>query len=120
MSYTPTVWASGDTVTATKMNKIENGIAGAGGGGLMVTVTESSGTYTCNKTYSEIAAAATTMPIFLVYDNSNGNDTSGTFEEGINILLAVLIGDLEVNTSNHTFTASSSSGYPSYTSGPPK
>lgn len=31
MSYTPTTWTTGDTVTATKMNKIENGIANAGG-----------------------------------------------------------------------------------------
>jgi len=30
MAYTPTTWATGDTITATKMNKIENGIAGAG------------------------------------------------------------------------------------------
>lgn len=32
MAYTPTTWVTGDTVTATKMNKIENGIANAGGG----------------------------------------------------------------------------------------
>lgn len=31
MSYTPTTWATGDTLTATAMNKIENGIANAGG-----------------------------------------------------------------------------------------
>ena len=30
MSYTPTTWTTGDTVTASAMNKIENGIAGAG------------------------------------------------------------------------------------------
>lgn len=30
-SYTPTTWATGDTITATAMNKIENGIANAGG-----------------------------------------------------------------------------------------
>lgn len=30
MAYTPTTWVTGDTVTATKMNKIENGIANAG------------------------------------------------------------------------------------------
>lgn len=29
MSYTPTEWKNGDTITATAMNKIENGIAGA-------------------------------------------------------------------------------------------
>ena len=32
MSYTPTTWQTGDTITATKLNKIENGIANAGGG----------------------------------------------------------------------------------------
>ena len=31
MSYTPTTWTTGDTITATKLNKIENGIASAGG-----------------------------------------------------------------------------------------
>ena len=31
MSYTPTTWATGDTVTATKLNKLENGVASAGG-----------------------------------------------------------------------------------------
>lgn len=30
MSYTPTTWTTGDTVTATALNKIENGIASAG------------------------------------------------------------------------------------------
>ena len=33
MAYTPTTWVTGDTITATALNKIENGIAGAGGGG---------------------------------------------------------------------------------------
>ena len=27
MGYTPTEWKSGDTVTSTKLNKIENGLA---------------------------------------------------------------------------------------------
>ena len=31
MSYTPTSWNTGDTITAAAMNKIENGIANAGG-----------------------------------------------------------------------------------------
>lgn len=29
MAYTPTVWANGDVITATKLNKAENGIAAA-------------------------------------------------------------------------------------------
>ena len=34
MPYNPTEWASGDVVTSEKLNKIERGIAAAGGGGL--------------------------------------------------------------------------------------
>ena len=33
MSYTPTNWQCGDTVTADKLNKMEQGIANAGSGG---------------------------------------------------------------------------------------
>lgn len=51
MAYTPTNWVTGDTVTATKLNKMEQGIANAGGvSGL---VTDTSGTL--NKTYTEIS-----------------------------------------------------------------
>lgn len=32
MSYTPNTWATGDTITAAKLNNIEDGIANAGGG----------------------------------------------------------------------------------------
>ena len=38
MSYTPTTWTTGDTITASAMNKIENGIANAGGGGTEVVI----------------------------------------------------------------------------------
>lgn len=66
MSYTPTVWANGDTITATKLNKMENGIAdagsgGGGGGALIVTATSSEGQYgtewTCDKTAAEMWTA---------------------------------------------------------------
>ena len=33
MSYTPTEWSTGDTITAALLNKMENGIAAGGGGG---------------------------------------------------------------------------------------
>ena len=32
MSYTPTTWATGDTITAAKLNNMEQGIANAGSG----------------------------------------------------------------------------------------
>lgn len=49
MSYTPTTWTTGDIITATKMNKIENGIANAGSA---VIVTETNNTL--DKTFAEI------------------------------------------------------------------
>lgn len=36
MSYTPTNWQSGDVVNAEKLNKLEQGVANAGGGGFFV------------------------------------------------------------------------------------
>lgn len=57
MSYTPTTWATGDTITASAMNKIENGIANAGGGGLYpVTCTQNNG-FTLNKSYNDLSSA---------------------------------------------------------------
>lgn len=32
MAYNPTEWKCGDTITAEKLNKMEDGIANAGGG----------------------------------------------------------------------------------------
>ena len=51
MSYTPTSWSTGDTITAAAMNKIENGIANAGGGvSGLCTVTGD----TLDKTYNDL------------------------------------------------------------------
>lgn len=36
MAYTPTTWTTGDDVTATKLNKIEQGIVNAGGYDLVI------------------------------------------------------------------------------------
>lgn len=52
MSYTPTTWAAGDTVTAAKLNKLEQGVA-AGGGVLVVHDVNG----TLDKTWQEIADA---------------------------------------------------------------
>lgn len=56
MSYEPTNWKSGDTVTSAKLNKIEQGIANAGGGGGALIVTNTDGTL--DKTWQEIHDAA--------------------------------------------------------------
>ncbi len=62
MSYEPTTWETGDTITANKLNKMENGIADANDlAPLLVTVTvttEDNTTYhTANKTFNEVNTA---------------------------------------------------------------
>lgn len=54
MSYEPTNWKSGDTVTSAKLNKMEQGIANAGG---VLIVGIDMQTMTLDKTYAEIASA---------------------------------------------------------------
>lgn len=36
MSYQPTVWQAGDTITSARLNKLEQGVAAGGGAGGMV------------------------------------------------------------------------------------
>lgn len=67
MAYTPTTWTTGDTITASAMNKIENGIAGAGSA-LIVTTSIVNGETTLDKTVQEIYDAISNgTPAYLVY-----------------------------------------------------
>jgi len=52
MSYTPTTWTTGDTISASALNKIENGIADAGSGS-GATIIVDNGT-ALDKTFAEI------------------------------------------------------------------
>ena len=67
MAYTPTTWTTGDTITATAMNKIENGIANAGGA-LICTVTNTGSAYALDKTVQEIYDALESgTPAYVTY-----------------------------------------------------
>lgn len=62
MSYTPTTWVTGDTVTATKLNKLEQGVANAGSA-LIVDVESGE---TLNKTMQEIYDALSAgTPVYI-------------------------------------------------------
>ena len=77
MSYTPTTWQTGDTITATAMNKIENGIANAGSA-LVVQTSWGNNALTCDHTVQEIYDALTSgTPVFIAW-------AYGTF--GVDIL----------------------------------
>lgn len=72
MSYTPTTWATGDIVTAEKLNNMESGIsaASASGGGLLVTMTvsQSGGEWTVSNVSESVmdiySAASEGTPVF--------------------------------------------------------
>ena len=74
MSYTPTTWTTGDTITASAMNKIEQGIANAGGGGgfSQYTATSSGGGIELSCSYNDLVADITDgkMP-YVVYSGGS-------------------------------------------------
>lgn len=57
MAYTPTNWKSGDVITSAKLNKLEEGVANAGGGGGGVLVVHPGENGALEKTAREIIAA---------------------------------------------------------------
>ena len=57
MSYEPTTWKAGDTVTSAKLNKMEQGIANSGGS-FIITTSVISDNPTLDKTWQEIYDAA--------------------------------------------------------------
>lgn len=139
MSYTPTSWNTGDTITASALNKIENGIANAGSAVIVHTnegANEADAGGTLDKTFAEIYDALKNgTPVYV----KTGNETSGLSSDYacgmgvLPVLAAIKYADtFRVYVSGHrlgvvsgnyysgvpavaTFTASSASGYPSLT-----
>ena len=73
MSYTPTTWQTGDTITAAGLNKIEQGIADAGSSGGAVIITDN-GT-ALDYTYAEIYELITAgTPCYVKYKDRTPSD----------------------------------------------
>lgn len=134
MAYTPTTWVTGDTVTATKLNKIENGIANAGSA---VIITETNNG-TLDKTFAEIydlVHSGTTCYIKRLLDEAS-SDLDSTYAYNIQLMPIVAIYKYNENYriySSHamasanqssignigvpaivTYQVSSSDGYPTF------
>ena len=73
MSYTPTTWTTGDTITATKLNKIEQGIANAGGGGVASVWLSATGFAASSKTYGHIVTAYRDDNTWIVCDDNESS-----------------------------------------------
>lgn len=116
MAYTPTEWQSGDIVTSEKLNKIENGIAGAGGGAgggvLVATMDEATGAL--DKTWQEIYDAMNSS-VLCVSRSKTENDAEGFTSIAFNIIQDVVLqeGSYSLHLSDGTpFIASTANDYP--------
>ena len=68
MSYTKTTWQTGDTVTAEKLNNIENGIEDIyTDDNPIFVVIEDADTSTLSKTYAEIVSALTAHKVCIIF-----------------------------------------------------
>ena len=112
MSYTPTEWKAGDTVTSAKLNKIEQGIASAGGGGTSDILIVHSNNDVLDKTWTEIRDANIS---FIVTKISEQDLTNGGSETDLIISTNYFDGEFKVITvSNKEYITDSIDGYPSY------
>lgn len=80
MAYTPTTWTTGDTITASAMNKIEQGIANSGGALVCNTSYNFSiGKHVLDKTVQEIYDALLSgTPAYIKFQYGTMADYSGT------------------------------------------
>ena len=82
MSYSKQTWQTGDVVTSAKLNHMEDGIAAAGGGGVLVvnvsvTEVDIDTVYTCDKTAGEMFAFLENGSLIFKI-NRGGDITYGT------------------------------------------
>lgn len=115
MSYTPTTWTTGDTITATALNKIEQGIASAGGGGapLVVTVTESGADLICDATFNDVKDAMDANES-VYFDLTGASDWDNCYSLALGYSNSTYGVTTVVNANMFTFFASSADGYLAY------
>lgn len=117
MAYTPTTWSSGDTITATKLNKIEQGIAGVSGI-LVVTATidSTTGFISLNKTWQEIhdaLMAGENVNIVVSIENTVTICFVDMVDVSNNIYSIHSFNAINKAIENVNFSTDSASGYPS-------
>lgn len=79
MSYTPTTWSTGDTITASALNKIENGIANGGSGALICNSSNNDGYWVLDKTVQEIYNALLNgTPAYIKFQYGTISEYTGT------------------------------------------
>ena len=117
MSYTPTNWQNGDVITAEKLNKLENGVANANAGALIVHITGEDDNLALDKTAGEIINA---MPLAFYEEVTEEEGYTGyrypPFGDGNNAEYQILVVDEQqyycFSTYDNVFAATSLDDYP--------
>jgi hypothetical protein len=123
MSYTPTEWKSGDIVTSEKLNKLEQGVASSGTGGILFATIDmdmDTHTMTFDKTWKQIHDASFVAASATAVEGDPPYSKLFTFVIDA-FILSESVGELiyYVRTFNSdnvetplTFTTDSEDGYP--------
>ena len=112
MSYEPTTWKSGDVVTSTKLNKMEQGIANAGGGGGMLVVRWNEGMTALDTKWSDIAAAISNKLVILLNDTGAPNEINISYCDGVEVNQGAYNVYFFHTGGSDEFSADSADGYP--------
>ena len=111
MAYTPTVWATGDVITAEKLNKAEQGIADANGIVCTITYDSVSENYTADKAFSEICDALDMgKPVRFIFNNSGIFKDLYVFNYAPEIVAPPPIGTLPANLTLYSLPTIASDG----------
>ena len=90
MGYTPTTWVSGDTVTAAKLNKMEQGIASSGGSATILYTGISNSSGSKDFGYLFYAECITNYPYWVVSEDHTSAWTEvyghGAVEKSMDVL----------------------------------
>lgn len=107
--YTAREWNNGDIVTASNLNRMEQGIEDAGTGDWLVVTTSGTNVITMDKTWQEIYDAFPN--VILTYSNKNSSGKRLILD----VYQDVKSGNYMVAESNNVvvFSTNSATGYPS-------
>lgn len=92
MAYTPNTWATGDTITAQKLNNMEQGIANAGGMVVPTFTDTGEQQFSCDITFAAVNAAVKAGRCFYAFLSDTVYTLSEYYEDDTVVFSSVGVG----------------------------
>ena len=114
MSYEKHTWETGETITADKLNNLENGVAssGSGSGIFEIVATGDEDSKTLDKTWKEIVDAFDSGRICYILDNTESGITMTYLVYGHTYNSLISEDQYLLTTGDGVYTASGQNEYP--------